>query len=69
MERIQSKLKMTLAMVDDNAGAQAGLDMYLELLGHIHAGLHINSDQFSAWRDADSVSDRLRRVGIARAGR
>ena len=43
---------MTLDMVNDNAGAQAGLGMYLELLGRIHVGLNITPHQLAAWRDA-----------------
>ena len=52
MSRIQSKLKMTLDMVNDNAGAQAGLGMYLELLGRIHVGMNITQAQLHAWREA-----------------
>lgn len=52
LSRIQSKLKMTLDMVNDNAGAQAGLGMYLELLGRIHVGMNITEAQLHAWREA-----------------
>ena len=41
LSRIQSKLKTTLDLVNDNAGAQAGLGMYLELLGRLHGGMNI----------------------------
>jgi hemoglobin-like flavoprotein len=52
MGRLQAKLRMTLDMVDENAADHPGLGMYLEMLGHMHEGLHISEDQIAAWREA-----------------
>lgn len=52
MARIQRKLAMTLEMVDDHAAGEPGLDMYLQMLGGIHARMHIPPGGFRLWRDA-----------------
>ena len=41
LSRIQSKLKVPLDLVDNNAGAQARLGMCPGLLGRIHGGMNI----------------------------
>ena len=43
---------MTLDMVEENAASQAGLSLYLELLGTMHRGMNITQDQLAAWREA-----------------
>jgi hypothetical protein len=41
LSRIQSKLKVTLDLVNNNVGAQAGLGMCPGLLGRLHGGMNI----------------------------
>ena len=50
--RINNKLKITLEMLSDNSGGEPGLGMYLELLGKVHACMHISTEHFTLWRKA-----------------
>jgi hemoglobin-like flavoprotein len=52
MHRLQSKLRMTLEMVMDNAADQPGTRMYLEMLGRLHAGLEVSERHFGLWKQA-----------------
>lgn len=52
MHRLQSKLRMTLEMVMDNAEEQPGTRMYLEMLGRLHRGLEVSEHHFALWKQA-----------------
>jgi hemoglobin-like flavoprotein len=50
--RIHRKLKMTLEMLADNADGKPGLDLYLDMLGAIHARMDIRAEHLTLWRRA-----------------